>query len=234
GKGNWACAGNVVVGNNLADLYPADNLVAGDYDKVGFVNRATGDLRLAAHSVYKQKATNGADIGVNFDALTPAFAAAAASSVQPTPPPPPPTPIPTTGPTIVLANGSDNTGAILNASTGKFGVFNVNTPEAFGSDKRTRLMLFATGISSATTSAPSGVVQTGSSEIVNLAASVSVEARTSSGQTFQLPVEYAGAQGNNLDQVQVMLIAELRGAGLVDLTIVSGGQRSNTATINVR
>jgi uncharacterized protein (TIGR03437 family) len=52
-----------------------------------------------------------------------------------------------------------------------------------------------------------------------------------------LPVEFVGAvEGRlpGLDQVNVLLHPELRGAGLVDLTIIINGQRSNTAAINIR
>ncbi|HEV7904447.1 MAG TPA: hypothetical protein VGO96_11455, partial [Pyrinomonadaceae bacterium] len=67
--------------------------------------------------------------------------------------------------------------------------------------------------------------------------SLTVEARTSDGRVYHLPVEFAGAvEGRlpGLDQVNVLLHAELRGAGLVDLTIIINGQRSNTAAINIR
>jgi len=73
--------------------------------------------------------------------------------------------------------------------------------------------------------------------IGNLAESLTVEARTADGRLFQLPVEFAGAPGGRmpgLDQIKVLLHPELRGAGLVDLTIIINGQRSNTAAINVR
>ena len=59
---------------------------------------------------------------------------------------------------------------------------------------------------------------------------MTVEARTSDGTVFTLPVEFAGAQGTllGLDQVNVVLVPELRGAGSVQLTLVVNGVRSNT------
>ena len=64
---------------------------------------------------------------------------------------------------------------------------------------------------------------------------VSVAARTTDGMVFNLPVEYAGAQGQlrGIDQVNVVLVPELAGAGNVQVTIIAGGVRSNTTTISV-
>jgi uncharacterized protein (TIGR03437 family) len=71
---------------------------------------------------------------------------------------------------------------------------------------------------------------------VNFAEAVAVEARTGDGRVFLLPVEYAGATGAlaGLDQVNAVLIPQLRGAGAVQLTLVVAGQRGNSITINVR
>jgi hypothetical protein len=185
-----------------------------------------------------------------FDATVPSAVPSAptapAPSATPVPTPalvvvaptPAPTPVATTTPTIFLASGSANTGAILNASTGKFGKLSIITPEALGSDKRTRLMLFATGISTGTASSPLSVNEVSTNNVVltNLTDTVTVEARTSSGQVFQLPVEFAGAQntGSTLDQVDVVLISELQGAGNVQLTLIRNGLRSNSATVTVQ
>jgi uncharacterized protein (TIGR03437 family) len=69
----------------------------------------------------------------------------------------------------------------------------------------------------------------------NFAESVTVEARLSDGRIFNLPVEYAGAQGaqRGIEQVNFVLIPELAGAGNVQLTVTAGGRRSNTMTITV-
>src|SRR5207244_10695035 len=71
--------------------------------------------------------------------------------------------------------------------------------------------------------------------IPNLAESVIIEAHTQDGRVYRLPVEFAGAQGSvpGLDQVNVVLIPELQGAGIVDLTMIVNGQRSNVPTIVV-
>ncbi|HEY0006303.1 MAG TPA: hypothetical protein VGB17_16095, partial [Pyrinomonadaceae bacterium] len=72
--------------------------------------------------------------------------------------------------------------------------------------------------------------------IPSLAEAVGVEARTQDGRLFNLKVEYAGTQTAypGLDQVNVVLPLELKGAGSVELTLVAGGQRSNTATVNIK
>jgi uncharacterized protein (TIGR03437 family) len=69
--------------------------------------------------------------------------------------------------------------------------------------------------------------------IPNLAESVIVEAHTQDGRIYKLPVEFAGAQGivPGLDQLNLVLIPELQGAGTVDLTVIVNGQRSNAPTI---
>jgi uncharacterized protein (TIGR03437 family) len=71
---------------------------------------------------------------------------------------------------------------------------------------------------------------------VNYAESVIVEARTSSGQVVRLPVEFAGSQGaiSLLDQVTIVLVPELKGAGAVQLSIIINGRASNSVTIMVR
>jgi uncharacterized protein (TIGR03437 family) len=117
------------------------------------------------------------------------------------------------------------------------GPFAVQTPVNLGTDTRTRLMLFASGVSaSISTSHASSYINLTSQTIANVAESVKVEARTSGGRVFELPVEFAGAQGaiTGLDQVNVVLLPELQSAGNVELTLVIGGVRSNGVTISVR
>lgn len=129
----------------------------------------------------------------------------------------------------VLLNG-------LNVSSGTFST--VTDAPLLGFDTRTRLSFFATGISSALVNTDLGndVVMANGQMLTNLAESVRVEARTSGGTTINLPVEYAGPQGllTGLDQITVMLPAQLAGAGTVQLTVVAGGTRSNTVTVVVQ
>ena len=99
------------------------------------------------------------------------------------------------------------------------------TRENFGPDKRTRLTIFGTGITaSAANSDPSNDIQFGGGRVANLAESVAVEARTSNGQIVSLPVEFAGSQPAllGLDQANVILTPELRGAGTVEITLLIG------------
>ena len=72
--------------------------------------------------------------------------------------------------------------------------------------------------------------------MANYAESVLVEARKNNGQVVSLPVEFAGAKTGmiGLDQVNLRLTPELRGAGVVELTLIVAGQRSNSATILIR
>jgi uncharacterized protein (TIGR03437 family) len=53
---------------------------------------------------------------------------------------------------------------------------------------------------------------------------------------YSLPVEFTGAQGAvpGLDQLTVILVSQLQGAGTVDLTVVVNNLRSNSPTIVVR
>ena len=136
-------------------------------------------------------------------------------------------------PAIFTANGNGTgAGVILNATTHEQGSFNVTSQSNLGTDKRTRLMIMATGISSgAVNSNTANDLRVGFGTLVNLSESVRVEARTRFGQTFSLPVEFAGAAGAfpGLEQISVVLLPELQGAGEVELTIIVGTERSNAA-----
>ena len=56
------------------------------------------------------------------------------------------------------------------------------------------------------------------------------------GQVFTLPVEFAGAQGvlPGLDQINVILIPDLKGVGNIQLTLIVNGQRSNAPTVFIK
>jgi uncharacterized protein (TIGR03437 family) len=115
--------------------------------------------------------------------------------------------------------------------------FEVVTPGNFGSDKRTSLTFFATGISgSALNSNTSNDVNLGDRVRPNFAEAITVEARLGNGQVVNLPVEFAGAQGTlpGLDQVTVVLTSQLKGAGTVQLTLIVGGRRSNAPTVFIK
>jgi uncharacterized protein (TIGR03437 family) len=142
-------------------------------------------------------------------------------------------------PAIFTVNGNGAGASLaLNAATGKQGPFDDVTPENFGADKRTRLQLMATGISGG------GLLNTNASNdirlstgvIANFAEALTVEARTQSGRVYRLPIEFAGCQSAwpGLDQVNVVLLPELKGAGTVELTLIVGNQRSNSTTISMR
>jgi uncharacterized protein (TIGR03437 family) len=142
------------------------------------------------------------------------------------------------GARIMTMDDDDNGGAVVvNGQTRTNNNFEVETPLNFGSDKRTRLDIFATGISASAANLDSGNdVNLGNKVRVNFAESVSVEARLSDGRVFTLPVEFAGEQGvlPGLDQVTVRLISELRGAGNVELTLIVNGKRSNAPSVFIK
>jgi uncharacterized protein (TIGR03437 family) len=142
-------------------------------------------------------------------------------------------------PAIFTRNGTGTgAGMILNSATRQADTFSISTPYNLSLDKRTRLMIFATGISNgaANTNLSNDVTISEGVVLENLAESVAVQARTSSGQTFQLAVEYAGAQGfcAGLDQINVILPPGLSGAGSVELTITVGTKRSNIVTVMIQ
>jgi uncharacterized protein (TIGR03437 family) len=128
-------------------------------------------------------------------------------------------------------------GAIMNAVTLQTGPFDVSTGINFGSDKRTRLLLLATGLSAGlANSSAAKYVKFGNLVLPNISDAISVEAKTTDGTVFQLPVEYAGPQGGTpgLDEVIVVLPADMKGAGSVTLTIVTGSIRSNSVGVMIR
>jgi uncharacterized protein (TIGR03437 family) len=68
----------------------------------------------------------------------------------------------------------------------------------------------------------------------NYAEQVTVEAKTTNGQIFRVPVEYAGWQGTvrGLDQVSIIVVPELTHQANVQLTIIAAGVRSNTLMVS--
>ena len=132
-------------------------------------------------------------------------------------------------------NDDDNGGAVVgNNQTLTTGNLDVLTSLNYGSDKQTRINIFATGISAnAVNSDTTNDVNLGGKMRANFAESVSVEARLRDGRVYTLPVEFAGEQGvlPGLDQITVRLISELKGAGTVQLTLIVNGQRSNAPTV---
>ena len=112
--------------------------------------------------------------------------------------------------------------------------FDVETMQNFGPDRRTRVRLYATGVSAtAVNSNPNNDIVVNGVVQPNRAESVAVEVRLANGSTYYLPVEFAGIAGTlqQLDQVSVILIPELRGAGTVTVTIIINEQRSNSGTL---
>ena len=104
-------------------------------------------------------------------------------------------------------------------------------------DKRTRVILFATGVSGSAANNDAGNdVNRNGRTIINVAESVVVAAHTQDNRVYQLPVEFAGASdfARGMDQINIVLIPELQGAGVVELKIIVNGRSSNVATIMVQ
>jgi uncharacterized protein (TIGR03437 family) len=134
-----------------------------------------------------------------------------------------------TAPAVFSADGSGKgPGAILNAVTNRTAPFLVVTPEIAGSDQRTRLAVYATGLRYAGNSShdPS---------IVNVAANVGAKGQDVAGNNYTFTVEYAGpAPGYfGLDQVNIVLPPELDGAGVVSLFLTAETNTSNVVSFQM-
>jgi uncharacterized protein (TIGR03437 family) len=141
--------------------------------------------------------------------------------------------------TRIMTTGDDDNGSatVTNGLNLIASNFDVTSPGNFGSDKRTRLTFFVTGISGSVFNIDgSNDIRVDGKIRANLAEGVTVEARLGNGQVLTLPVEFAGAQGTlpGLDQVTVILLSEMKGAGTVQLQLVVGGRRSNAPTVVIK
>jgi uncharacterized protein (TIGR03437 family) len=130
---------------------------------------------------------------------------------------------------VFSADGSGKgSGAILNAVTNAAAPFLTVTPEIAGSDQRTRLAVYATGLRYAGNA-------TQDSAIVNVAANVVATAKDAAGNSYTLTVEYAGpAPGYfGLDQVNIVLPPDLDGAGVVSLFLTAETGTSNVVSFQM-
>jgi len=130
----------------------------------------------------------------------------------------------------IFSSDSSGTGpgAILNAVTNLPAPFLVVTPQNGGSDPRTRLAVYATGLRWAGNLSHDPT-------LTNVATSVFALAGDQAGNNYQLAVEYAGpAPGYfGLDQVNLVLPAEMDGAGVVSVELTADSSLSNTVTFAV-
>jgi uncharacterized protein (TIGR03437 family) len=115
-------------------------------------------------------------------------------------------------------------GAILNAVTFTGPPFLVETLQNPGTDKRTRLSVFGTGLRYAGNPSQNP-------DQTNVA--IQVQAEDSSGNSYD--VEYAGSAPGffGLDQINLVLPAEADGVGVISLSIAAGGILSNTVTFDM-
>ena len=126
------------------------------------------------------------------------------------------------------ASSGAGPGAILNGVTYASQPFLVETPQNVGSDLRTRLAVYCTGLRYAGN-------PTHDPTVTNVAGSVTAQGLDASGNQYTFTVEYAGVAPGyiGLDQVNIVLPAQLDGAGVVSLTISAGGPASNAVTFQV-
>lgn len=120
-------------------------------------------------------------------------------------------------------------GAILNGVTNAGPPFLVETPQNGGSDLRSRLAVYCTGLRYA------GNLSQDPS-VTNVAASVTAQGMDTAGNQYNFTVEYAGGSDPafpGLDQVNIILPAQLDGAGVISLTISAESTTSNTVTFLV-
>jgi uncharacterized protein (TIGR03437 family) len=135
---------------------------------------------------------------------------------------------------------TENGGAFAqNGNSEVANIFDIETPWNFGPDKRTRVRLYATGVSNtAANTNPANDLSVNGFLEPNRAESVMVEARLADGSLYNLPIEFAGIAGTvpGLDQVSIILIPQLRGVSTmtITLTLIVNGQRSNSGTILIR
>ena len=130
----------------------------------------------------------------------------------------------------VFTSNSSGTGpgAILNGVTYAGPPFAVETAQNGGSDLRTRLAVYCTGLRYAGN-------PTHDSSVTSVTANVTAQGTDSSGNPYSFTVEYAGAAPGyiGLDQVNIVLPAQLDGAGAVSLTITAEDATSNVVTFPV-
>jgi len=122
-------------------------------------------------------------------------------------------------------------GAILNGVTNAGPPFLVVTPQNGGNDLRTRLAVYCTGLRYAGNPSQNG-------SLTNVAANVIAQGMDSAGHQYNFAVEYAGGSDPafpGLDQVNIVLPAQLDGAGVVSLTVTAAAEAdtSNTVTFQV-
>lgn len=133
------------------------------------------------------------------------------------------------------ATDSGSLGAVVDSFGLRAGPFDMSSSLAIGLDGRTRLSILATGLSSGLVNIDrnNDVWLANGQMLENLAEVVTVKARKSDGTVIELPVEYAGVQGTirGIDQVVVVLVPELAGAGSVELTITAAGITSTAKTV---
>ena len=125
-----------------------------------------------------------------------------------------------------FGNDRPDRGAVLNAVTFQLEPFSLQTSQNGGSDKRTRLAIFGSGLRFAGNPKHDKGMQ-------NVASNVRSQLRSrASGRKWDLEVEFAGAASvPGLDQINVIVPQDLDTSGVFEITITVGGVSSNMVTV---
>ncbi len=137
-------------------------------------------------------------------------------------------------PGIFANRAGGNRVALGRVGIARRGFWRAPAPTANEGD--TSSVIYATGFSNAVPNTDlSNDFRTRSGSLINLAENMRVEARAGDGRSWWLTVQFAGASGiAGIDQVRVALPAGIYQAGTLELTLVIGDTRSNTALLNFR
>jgi PKD repeat protein len=188
---------NVLVGGPAA-AYPANNFFPPLMSLVGFVDFAGGNYRLAETSLYRHAATDGADIGVNVDALQ-AVIGGGSSGNQPPQVSIAATPVSGTAPLNVIftSNATDADGTVVSYSW-NFGDGQMTAEPApahvYQSAGNFTARLTVTDNSGATASASVGITVTASSNAPGTVVLYAAEAPVRVGN-WQVAADTAAAGG---------------------------------------
>jgi Bacterial Ig domain len=113
-------AGNVIVTSKWGYLYPQNNFFPPSLGDVGFADPTNANYRLSSASRYKNAATDGQDVGVDFDELDAGLNGETVppGTVDSPLPPPPPQPTPAPAPTPPPADNTPPVVSITNPANG--------------------------------------------------------------------------------------------------------------------
>jgi uncharacterized protein (TIGR03437 family) len=128
---------------------------------------------------------------------------------------------------FVLGGARSDRGAIENAVNFQLEPFSLQTDQNPGSDKRTRLAIFGSGIRFAGNPSHKQGMQ-------NVASNVNAQFKSrSSGRVWDLDIEFAGPAPGlpGVDQINIVVPSDAETSGIFEIIVSVGGMVSNTVTI---